>query len=164
MQTGHDYDFYRCQRCYRLLTQLEVVAGLQVRQGRLCPCGAMKISPVNLQLRDMVLPRVWAFAWIRFREIGWAGMKREIRADLVRWLLAGQGPPQRWVTCEVGTATDGPLILAESVSLARALVNAVRMPTGQELHITGPVMPDSLSPAAGVSPVVQGASAAAGVH
>lgn len=136
MQTGTDYDFYRCQRCYRLLTQLEIVHNLEHRHGQLCPCGAMKIAPVNLQFKDMVLPRVWRFAWVRFRDIGLAGMKAELRADIVRWALKGQRR-QLWATCELGTANEGPVIVAESVSLARALVTQVRMPDGQELHITG---------------------------
>ena len=66
------YDFYCCARCGRLITQPEMLRGLQ-RQDRIeiCPCGGMKFTPaaVNIGVRwyHWLLPRVLGFAWLRWR-------------------------------------------------------------------------------------------------
>ena len=72
----HVYDFYRCQRCGRLITQLELIAALQRESGtpgagKICRCGGLKISPAapNLGMAwyHWLLPRVLHFTYLRVR-------------------------------------------------------------------------------------------------
>lgn len=64
---GHlKYDFYQCQRCYRICTSDELSRALGKHgTGSACPCGGMKYSPVNLPWYGLCWPRVWAPAWRR---------------------------------------------------------------------------------------------------
>lgn len=65
------YDFYRCQRCQRLITAPQLARALAATKAlRICPCGGLKFSPTNpLWWELCFLPRVWTFAWARAREI-----------------------------------------------------------------------------------------------
>lgn len=66
----HTYDFYRCQRCQRLITQPQLKRALthtSVDGLRICPCGALKFSPTNPIWYEFLLPRAIAFAWARIR-------------------------------------------------------------------------------------------------
>lgn len=74
------YDFYRCFRCHRLLTNPEVVAGLQVHPVKICPCGALKFSPTDPHWYEYVLPRVIRFAIARARELGVDGIRANLAA------------------------------------------------------------------------------------
>lgn len=64
------YDFYRCQRCQRLVTAPQLARALQrTDKLEICPCGGLKISPTNpLWWELCFLPRVWVFAWQRAGE------------------------------------------------------------------------------------------------
>jgi hypothetical protein len=68
----HDYDFYKCKKCGRLITRIEemlaFVPGTK-HYGHICPCGSQKYSPTNLPWWGWLLPRVWKFAWLRIRGI-----------------------------------------------------------------------------------------------
>jgi len=62
------YDFLACDRCGRLCTKLEAVAGLGIGgSGHICPCGALRYRPANLPWYKWALPRVWVFALMRLR-------------------------------------------------------------------------------------------------
>lgn len=56
---------YRCTKCRRLLTKLEIISTWEKaeREGvsrGLCPCGGSRISPSNPTLsEELLLPRVW---------------------------------------------------------------------------------------------------------
>lgn len=79
------HDFYRCDRCRRLVTQPEMVRALGPDgTGSACPCGGVKYRPTNLTARERLLPRVWAFAWARAWELGPAGIGANLRADWAR--------------------------------------------------------------------------------
>lgn len=75
------YDFYRCGRCQRLITQPQLVAAMHAQGGlRVCRCGGLKFSPANPVWYEYLLPRVLAFAWQRARALGLSG----IRANLAK--------------------------------------------------------------------------------
>jgi len=57
------FDFYRCLKCNRLITHLEMEDGLPI--GKVCRCGALKYSPVDLKWYQHLLPRVINFAFYR---------------------------------------------------------------------------------------------------
>ena len=61
------FDFMRCEKCGRLVTKPEIVRALENGTGQPCPCGGMKLQPMNLPWWGWLLPRVWAFAWERIR-------------------------------------------------------------------------------------------------
>ena len=42
------FDFYRCKRCTRLVTQPELARTLQANTGSACPCGGTTYAPTNL--------------------------------------------------------------------------------------------------------------------
>jgi hypothetical protein len=80
----HTYDFYRCQRCQRLVTQREMILGLSQRSGiAICPCGALKFSPTQVTWRDYRLEQVIRFARERYSD-------QAVRADL-RAEMADEG-------------------------------------------------------------------------
>ena len=59
-------DFWRCFKCNRLCTGLEMSKALGVGgTGTACTCGAMKYSHVNLPWWGWLLPRVLKFAFLR---------------------------------------------------------------------------------------------------
>lgn len=63
------YDFYRCQRCQRLVTAPQLARALQrTDKLEICPCGGLKISPTNPLWWELFLPRVLSFAWTRAGE------------------------------------------------------------------------------------------------
>lgn len=63
------YDFYRCKRCTRLVTQPQMIRGLRNPAGAdVCPCGGLQFSPTNPTPGEYFLPRVLAFAWTRILE------------------------------------------------------------------------------------------------
>lgn len=59
---GH-FDFYRCLKCNRMITHLEMED--RVPTGKVCPCGALKYSPINPTWKHFFLPRVWRFSLYR---------------------------------------------------------------------------------------------------
>jgi hypothetical protein len=64
------FDFYRCNRCGRLITKLEEIAAFtpgHPMEGRICPCGSTHYRPANMAWWDWIWPRVWRFAWFRWR-------------------------------------------------------------------------------------------------
>jgi len=65
----HAYDFYRCQRCQRLITAPQLARALTPTDGvlRICPCRGLKFSPTWPIWYEFLLPRVLAFAWTRIR-------------------------------------------------------------------------------------------------
>lgn len=80
---GVEDDFYRCVTCHRLLTQPELrgrFARLTTADTGLCPCGSVQFRPTNLRLTDWALPRVWAFAGQRLRDLGLSGVLANLRA------------------------------------------------------------------------------------
>ncbi len=69
------FDFYRCKRCTRLVTQPELARTLQANTGSACPCGGTTYAPTNLRRLEYLLPRVWTFALARACEL-WRGEYR----------------------------------------------------------------------------------------
>jgi hypothetical protein len=63
------YDFYRCGRCFGLITLPQMKWGCSEEgQLRICPCGGLKFSPTNPKWWEFLfLPRVWSFAVKRLR-------------------------------------------------------------------------------------------------
>lgn len=64
------YDFYRCQRCQRLITAPQLARALAVQPDgtfRVCPCGGLKFSPTWPIWYEFLYPRVLTFAWQRIR-------------------------------------------------------------------------------------------------
>jgi len=74
----NDYDrvrnfAYRCYKCGRLITSLEVLAAWRTSEGKdglthdpLCPCGSRHITPTNVTLwEELTLPRVWKLWYYR---------------------------------------------------------------------------------------------------
>lgn len=67
-----NYDFMRCSKCGRLITQIEMNRALRgIKDGRACPCGSLKYAPCDMPWYAWCYPRVWTFAWTRVRQIGW---------------------------------------------------------------------------------------------
>jgi hypothetical protein len=63
-----EFDFMQCEKCGRVATKPEIVLALGPDgTGQPCPCGGMKLRPVNLPWWGWLLPRVWVFAWQRVR-------------------------------------------------------------------------------------------------
>lgn len=63
-----EFDFYRCAGptgCGRYLTRPEVVTGL--RNGHMCRCGNLHISPSNPPRLWWLRPRCLAFAYLRMK-------------------------------------------------------------------------------------------------
>lgn len=85
-ETFVQFDFYRCDKCFRLITNPELHRALGVTgTGKPCPCGALKLRPTNMHWWEWVYPRVWSFAATRIRELGAAGLWRNLKADIARW-------------------------------------------------------------------------------
>ena len=63
--TGSDpligFDFFRCFKCHRVLTRLQVLAGMQRDGGHACPCGSVQINPSNGPEAVMEGASVFAF-------------------------------------------------------------------------------------------------------
>jgi len=64
------YLAYRCEKCGRLLTKLEMIEGWEraERDGislkGVCSCGSGRVSPTNPKLwEEICLPRVWRLWW-----------------------------------------------------------------------------------------------------
>jgi len=65
------YLAYRCHRCGRILTKLEILdrwheaeKDVSVTKSAVCPCGARHLSPSNVKLwEELFLPRVWKLWW-----------------------------------------------------------------------------------------------------
>lgn len=66
------YPVYRCEKCKRLLTRLEIVAKWERAEAAasqpatiaLCACGGGRISPANPTLwEELTSPRLWRQAW-----------------------------------------------------------------------------------------------------
>lgn len=77
----HAYDFYRCQRCQRLITQPEMRRAMRATKLlRVCPCGALKFSPTNPLWYEYLLPRVLVFAWFRARALRLSGIVANLKA------------------------------------------------------------------------------------
>lgn len=65
------FDFWKCQKCGRICTKLEMLAATGLEpDDTCCPCGSLKYSPMNLPWWGWVLPRVWRLAG--YRVLGWA--------------------------------------------------------------------------------------------
>ena len=65
-----DFDFYKCQKCGRLITRIEELAAFTPgtkSYGQICPCGNKKYHPVNMRWFHWFLPRVLRFAYFRAR-------------------------------------------------------------------------------------------------
>lgn len=63
-----DPDFWRCLKCGRMCTGLEMNRALGIEgTGTACTCGAIRYSPVNFRWYWWLLPRVWKFAYLRVR-------------------------------------------------------------------------------------------------
>jgi DNA-directed RNA polymerase subunit RPC12/RpoP len=66
------YDFYRCQKCNRLITALEerrAIMATSDAESNVCPCGGRRYSPTNLTAFDWFKPRVLEFAYMRLRHL-----------------------------------------------------------------------------------------------
>jgi hypothetical protein len=63
------WDFFRCFKCHRLLTRLEVLDGLKHRQGQSCPCGSLNVSPSNGPAA--VMDDASRFAWWLYMLTPW---------------------------------------------------------------------------------------------
>lgn len=62
------FDFYKCLKCGRVCTQPEMMVALGPGgSGKVCPCGGLRYSPINLPWLAWCLPRVLSFAWKRIR-------------------------------------------------------------------------------------------------
>lgn len=62
------FDFWKCEKCGRLCTALEMAKALGISPtASCCPCGSLKYSPMNLPTWGWCLPRVWRFAIQRLR-------------------------------------------------------------------------------------------------
>ena len=60
MKTDHVFYAYRCRKCTRVITKLQVLAFMSGKtSGRLCPCGSGQLAPCDLAGTDWLLPRVW---------------------------------------------------------------------------------------------------------
>lgn len=127
-RAGADFDFYRCERCRRLCTALEMAHALELAGGGVCcPCGGKKYTPVNLPAYGWLLPRVWRFLVVRVRELGVAGLRENRRVEQLRRWLDTETPERLvyYATREVlgnGTSTTGPRIAAPSEAVARLIV------------------------------------------
>jgi hypothetical protein len=126
------FDFYLCRKCRRLCTALEMAPALGQNPTRTCcPCGGLSYIPTNLPLWGWLLPRVWTFAWHRWRELGVAGLLANRRVDRLRDLLQVDAPEtlQFYATYEVsgphGSMTPGPRIAAPSEAAAKLLVQVL---------------------------------------
>jgi hypothetical protein len=150
------YDFYRCGKCGRLVTQPEMQRAVGVGgTGRACPCGSLRYSPINLPWWGLLLPRVWHFALARVRALGWAGLCAQARVDLVRRLLGELEDPTvaYWTTdgaAPAGSASApappaGPLVAARSEVMARLLCRYVVVPDRGPLHVVGPLRPPTVA-------------------
>ncbi len=62
------YDFYRCARCFKLITLPDEMVRLKTGGG-ICPCGSLRYSPANPKWWEYLLPRVVKFAWWRWRGV-----------------------------------------------------------------------------------------------
>lgn len=67
------YPIYRCEKCKRLLTRLEIVRKWEKAEAQpnkvatvsLCICGSGRISPANPTLwQELTSPRLWRQAWV----------------------------------------------------------------------------------------------------
>ena len=66
---GDDFDFYRCYKCGRLITAIEVARD-RYRDGEACGgCGSTTFQPSNIAWYDWLKPRVLYFAYLRLRGI-----------------------------------------------------------------------------------------------
>ena len=63
----NSFDFYKCLKCGRLVTNLEFVTKLKF--GRVCPCGGLKYTPIDAKWYQFFYPRVIWFAVQRLRGI-----------------------------------------------------------------------------------------------
>ncbi len=80
------YDFFRCDRCFALVTQTHLTRALASGgKIKLCPCGGLKIRPTNPHWHEYLLPRVLAFAWARAQALGWRQVVANVKADWRRW-------------------------------------------------------------------------------
>lgn len=62
-----DFHFYRCGKCFRLLTLVEERLGYASKEGFTCPCGSARYSPTNPKWFEMFQPRVfWFLAMLVF--------------------------------------------------------------------------------------------------
>ena len=59
MKTDHVFYAYRCRKCTRIVTKLQVLDKMGGKDVRLCPCGSGQIAPCDLAGADWLLPRVW---------------------------------------------------------------------------------------------------------
>jgi len=53
---ANSYDFYKCGKCDRILTHLQMQARLHT--GRVCACGALKYSPTYPKPLQWLLPNI----------------------------------------------------------------------------------------------------------
>jgi hypothetical protein len=92
----HDYDFYRCNRCFRLITAREMRRALDAGGAvQVCPCGGAKFSPTNPRWFEFLYPRVVRFACERVGTLGLAGLRENLRRDIRRWRgLEPSEPPE----------------------------------------------------------------------
>jgi len=82
---ARSYDFYRCVRCTRVVTQPQMQRGLSATKAlRICPCGGLKFQPTNPRWHEYFLPRVLAFAWTRARDLGLRQVLANLKADVRR--------------------------------------------------------------------------------
>lgn len=81
MSDQETYDFYKCQKCGRIVTALEFAAALGVAgTGQACPCGALRFAPINITWREYRQPQVIRYARAQFGADG----DRLLRDDLAR--------------------------------------------------------------------------------
>jgi hypothetical protein len=66
---------YRCEKCKRVLTKLEILARWEAAEKNktplhgACPCGGGRLSPTNLSIwEELTMPRVWVLWW---KEVLW---------------------------------------------------------------------------------------------
>lgn len=76
---GDEFEFYKCLRCLRIVTQTEMRAAIgKTGSGCACPCGGRKYSPVQVTWRDYVLPQVIQFARHKLGETADQDLQRDL--------------------------------------------------------------------------------------
>jgi hypothetical protein len=72
MLSNLKYLLYRCYKCGRVITKLDIQAIWSIPPPPkgcndhvpLCPCGSRHVSPSNAKLwEELILPRIWKLWW-----------------------------------------------------------------------------------------------------